>query len=120
MKEIKMYAYERLKGTFERLDLRCNQECEKLPNQKCEICGQPLTLGWTVVHGEAKCVYCGCPYIVYHYEKRGDKEVLVSKTPKVNVPTKLIPLYRKAWEQAETFEEFIEKAKEITEEFRKR
>jgi hypothetical protein len=117
MKEVKMYAYEAKKGTFAHLDLRCNKECDKQPDQKCLVCGQPLTLGWTIFHGEAECVYCGCPYTVYHYDEKGN---LISKIPEVNVPSELLPKYREAWEKAETFSQFQQIARKITDEYRKK
>lgn len=49
--------------------------------QKCLGCDNPITFRWTDTHGVAVCCDCGLPYVLYHYEGKGDERKRVEKAP---------------------------------------
>jgi len=94
--------------------VRIFQKAEKPPT--CEVCGRELpgSLTWAIIHGIAVC-QCGAEYVCYHYEEGK----ILEKEPTCRIPEELIPKYRNAWQSSRNIDEYLGKAKAISEEWNK-
>jgi len=117
MRNLEPFALMAREGTLNHLDQRVMMQCNIPRGEKCVVCGEPLSLGWTIVHGNADCIYCGAPYTVLHYEKQLDgKDKLVSTSPRSDLPEQLIPKLRELWQRVDTWNEFFRQARLICQE----
>ena len=62
-------------------------------NKICGVCGEPLHIKWTVMHGEGYCQVCGVPYYMFKFNDKGIRERSLHCGAKPNIRTALRKIY---------------------------
>lgn len=90
---------------------------DKKKPPKCGICGAELlaVLTWGIRNGVAEC-QCGAEYRTLHRDGEGK---LLDQEPTCHVPDDLVPKYREAWRSSKNKAEYLDKVRQINEEYDK-